>query len=156
VSRGYDGPQIDDFRDSGWERERPSTRRDSSPERAGGWQPWASVRLKLQELREAETDSDQLSDQSREHSESSRPTLYPGARELQILSERDRAKYADRNRSYSLRPSEIDTLAEVGKFRVVKVEDLAKFNYADDRSRMESDLRNLTRQGLVAQRGTST
>jgi hypothetical protein len=38
---------------------------------------------------------------------------------------------------------------------VVSVEDLAKFNYAGDRSRMESDLRNLTRQGLVAQRGTS-
>jgi hypothetical protein len=38
---------------------------------------------------------------------------------------------------------------------VVGVEDLAKFNYADDRSRMENDLRNLARQGLVAQRGTS-
>jgi hypothetical protein len=25
MSRGYDGPEIDDFRDSGWERERASS-----------------------------------------------------------------------------------------------------------------------------------
>jgi hypothetical protein len=113
------------------------------------------VRLKLQKLRQAETDSDQLSAKSRERSESSCPTRSPGARELPTLAEHDREKYTDRDRSYSLRPSEIDTLTEVGKLRVVSVEDLAKFNYASDRSRMESDLRNLTRQGLVQQRGTS-
>jgi hypothetical protein len=74
---------------------------------------------------------------------------------LSTRADHDRAKYADRDRSYSLHPSEIDTIAEVGKFRVVSVEDLAKFNYVGDRSRMESDLRSLNRQGLIEQRGTS-
>jgi hypothetical protein len=154
VSRGYDGPEIDDFRDSGWEHERCSPSRDSSRQRGTDWQTRSSVRLKLQKLREAETHSDQLSAQSREHPENSYPTLREG-RQLASPDGRDREKYTDRDQSYSLRPSEIVTLAEVGKFRVVSVEDLARFNYGGDRSRMESDLRNLTRQGLVAQRGTS-
>jgi hypothetical protein len=155
MSRGYDGPEIDDFRDSGWERERHSARRDSGRERGNYWQNRASVRIKLQKLREAETYSDRLSVQSRDPAVSNRPRLSFGVRELPSRAEHDRTKYTDRDQSYSLRPSEIDTLAEVGKFRVVSVEDLARFNYAHDRSRMESDLRNLTRQGLVEQRGTS-
>jgi hypothetical protein len=46
-------------------------------------------------------------------------------------------------------------MAEVGKFRVVGVEDLARLVYAGDQNRIESDLRNLARQGLVELRGTS-
>jgi hypothetical protein len=38
---------------------------------------------------------------------------------------------------------------------VVAVEDLAKFAYSGDRSRMESDLRGLLHQGLVERRETS-
>jgi hypothetical protein len=38
---------------------------------------------------------------------------------------------------------------------VVGVEELAKFAYAGDRSRMDSDLRHLADQGLVQRRGTS-
>ena len=68
---------------------------------------------------------------------------------------RDRARYAHHDRSYLLRPSEIHTLTEIGKFRVIAVDDLAKFIYAGDRSRMESDLRSLKDQGLIGQRGTS-
>ena len=56
---------------------------------------------------------------------------------------------------YSLRPSEIQTLTDVGRFRVVAVEDLANLGYAGDRSRMDSDLRNLVQQGLLQRRGTS-
>jgi DNA-binding MarR family transcriptional regulator len=56
---------------------------------------------------------------------------------------------------YSLRPSEVQCLAEVGKFRVVAVEDLAKHAYAGDRSRMDSDLRNLIQQRLVERRETN-
>jgi hypothetical protein len=83
------------------------------------------------------------------------PTHSREIQKLTALTACDREKYADRNRSYSLRRSEIDTLTEVGKFRVVTVEDLAKFSYVGDRSRMESDLRNLARQRLVELRGTS-
>lgn len=61
----------------------------------------------------------------------------------------------DRGRSYSLRPSEIHTLTEVGKFRLIGVDDLAKFIYAGARARMGSDLRSLGRQELVEQRGTN-
>jgi len=61
----------------------------------------------------------------------------------------------DRDKSYSLRPSEIHTLTEVGKFRVVGVDDLATFAYNGHRDRVQSDVRNLARQGLIEQRGTS-
>lgn len=147
MSRGYDGPEIDDFRDSGAGRDRDGFYRDSNRGRDHDWPTRTSVRLKLQRFREVETDSDQLSAKNRGYS--------AGDRELQTRDEDDRAKYADRDRSYSLRPSEIRTLAEVGKFRIVSVEDLAKLNYAGDRMRMENDLRNLAAQGLMQRRGTS-
>ena len=46
-------------------------------------------------------------------------------------------------------------LTDVGRFRVIAAEDLANLAYPGDRSRMESDLRNLVRQGLLQTRGTS-
>ena len=143
MSRGYDGPEIDDFRDPEWGHDRDSSYRDSRPGSGHDWQSRASVRLRLQKLREAESDSDRLNAHSREHLKSSRPRLSPGARELPTLAAHHRARYTDCDRNFSLRPSEIDTLTEVAKFRVVGVEDLATFSYDGDRSRMESDLRNL-------------
>jgi len=62
---------------------------------------------------------------------------------------------ATSDRTYSLRPSEIHTLTDVGRFRVVAVEDLANLGYPGDRPGMDSDLRNLVRQGLLQRRGTS-
>ncbi len=155
LSRGYDGPEIDDFRDSGWDRERESPYRGSDRGRGHNWQTRANVRSKLQKAREVESRSDLPIAQSCERPESIRPTLSREDRQLAILKDCNRVEYTDRGRSYPLRPSEIHTLAEVGKFRVVGREDLEKFAYAGDRSRMESDLRNLQRQGLVEHRGTS-
>lgn len=60
--------------------------------------------------------------------------------------------FRDRDREYSLRQSEIQTLIEIGKFRVVPVDDLAQVGYQCDRSRIENDLQSLRRQGLVEQR----
>ena len=154
MSRGYDGPEIDDFRDSRWGDERDSSNRHSSRERTFDWQTRAGVRLRLQKVRDAETESDQLGTQSRVQSGGNRSIPAREGREPK-LNELDREKYTGVDRAYSLRPSEIHAMAEVGKFRVVGVEDLARFSYADDRSRMESDLRNLARQGLVELRGTS-
>jgi hypothetical protein len=51
-----------------------------------------------------------------------------------------------------LRASEVQTLTDIGKFRVVPADDLARFGYQNNRSHMESDVRSLTRQGLVEQR----
>ena len=64
-------------------------------------------------------------------------------------SDRSRTIYRGRNREYSLRESEVRTLTELGKFRVVPADDLARFGYNGDVSRMESDVRNLARHALV-------
>jgi hypothetical protein len=55
-------------------------------------------------------------------------------------------------RSFLLRESELRTLGELGKFRVVAVADLAVHAYTGDRSRMECDLGRLRRQALVSDR----
>ena len=64
----------------------------------------------------------------------------------------DRTIYRGRDREYSLRDSEVRTLTDVGKFRVVPTEDLARFGYQGDQARMEADIRNLRKHDLVEQR----
>src|ERR1700722_18830708 len=56
--------------------------------------------------------------------------------------------YYFRDRAYRLRDSEMCSLREIGKFRVVQVVDLAKHVYGGDRDRMERDIRRLARQSL--------
>lgn len=63
-----------------------------------------------------------------------------------------RTPYRDRQWTYSLRPSEIQTLRELGTFRAVDSEALAEIAYAGNRDRMEQDLRNLIRQSLITRR----
>jgi len=63
-------------------------------------------------------------------------------------SESPRAYYL-RDQAYLLRDSEVRSLAEVGKFRVIAATDLAKYGYGGDRERMETDIRHLGRQGLL-------
>jgi hypothetical protein len=58
--------------------------------------------------------------------------------------------YHLRAREYLLRDSEIHTLAEVGRFRVVAPHDLAKHGYAGDSARMERDIRRLKEQSLLS------
>jgi integrase len=67
-------------------------------------------------------------------------------------SARFRTTYRHRNREYSLRESEVQSLIEVGKFRIVPADDLARLGYRGDRSVMESDVQNLRRQALIEQR----
>jgi hypothetical protein len=155
MSRGFDGFEIDDFRDSHWESEPSSRSRESSRGRGGCSQTEASVRTKLAKLRETEYQSDHLDSQSRERPEAKPPSFSRDTRQADLLAQRERSETLDRDRSYSLRPSEIHTLTEVGKFRVVAVEDIAKHAYAGDRSRLDSDLRNLIHQRLVERRDTS-
>jgi len=56
------------------------------------------------------------------------------------LSSRFRTAYHDRTRSYALRDSEIFTLTELGKFRVIATEDLSRFAYGGNKERLEKDL----------------
>ena len=51
-----------------------------------------------------------------------------------------------------MRESEVQTLTDLGKFRMVPADDLARFAYRGDRSHMESDVHSLSRQGLIEQR----
>jgi len=61
------------------------------------------------------------------------------------------------NHSRLLRPgpslspprSEIHSLKEIGKFRVIPVTDLAKYAYGGDREQMVKDIRGLARQSLL-------
>jgi hypothetical protein len=148
MSRGFDFDSfgIDDFRES----DSYDRGRETSASRGAGSLSNTSVRLELQRLREKETISDRLSSQA----EISRATS-PNHHDLALRSDRERTQYSDRDRTYSLRPTEIHTLTDVGRFRVVAVEDLANLGYAGDRSGMDNDLRNLVRQGLLQTRGTS-
>jgi len=135
VSRG--GFDIDDFRDSDWgsRTERDSYTRESfgfnrEPSSGrGGSRGGAQAKRKLAQLREAESNSDRLVSRGHEQQEVHHPR--PGD-PSELPTNRDRADYQDRDRTYFLRPSEIHTLAEVGKFRLVAIEDLAKHAYAGD------------------------
>lgn len=66
-------------------------------------------------------------------------------------SDRFRTVHRYRNREYSLRESEVQTLIEIGKFRIVPVDDLAQLRYTSDHARMENDVQSLRRQGLLEQ-----
>jgi hypothetical protein len=87
----------------------------------------------------------------REHQQIERDAA-PDSERSRSGFDRSRTIYRGRNRDYSLRESEVRTLTDVGKFRVVPADDLARFGYNGNRSQMEYDIRNLTRQGLVEQR----
>jgi len=63
-------------------------------------------------------------------------------------SDSPRAYYV-RDRAYLLRESEMHSLKEVGKFRVIAASDLAKYAYGANRKRMDKDIRRLARQSLV-------
>jgi hypothetical protein len=98
-----------------------------------------------------QTDRAQMDRGSRAGSPSDRQSRDPRASNRDS-SDRFRTAYRDRNREYSLRESEVKTLIELGKFRVVPADDLARSGYSGDRSRMENDVQHLRHQGLIEQR----
>lgn len=140
MARGFDGFEIDDFRDSGFDSGRDVGRGSSS-----SW----NDRNGLYYIHRKEERADRRDREGQERSRTERPTLAREERVHAILSQRTRTKYTDRDKDYSLRDSEIHTLSEVGKFRVAAAKDLAELTYNGDRDRMENDIENLARQGLV-------
>jgi hypothetical protein len=56
------------------------------------------------------------------------------------------------DRTFLLRESELHTMTELGRFRVVAARDLARFAYASDEAHMERDVRRLKEQRLVSDR----
>ena len=79
-------------------------------------------------------------------------------REAPNIAERDqagiprRSKYEVRDQTYSLRPSELKAMADIGRLRAIDVRDLARFVYAGSETRMRSDLEHLRKQGLIEER----
>jgi hypothetical protein len=61
-----------------------------------------------------------------------------------------RRAYYVRDRAYLLRDSQMHSLEEIGKFRVIAATDLTRFAYVGDRERMERDIRALARQSLLS------
>jgi hypothetical protein len=61
-----------------------------------------------------------------------------------------RRAYYVRDRAYLLRDSEMHSLEEIGKFRVIAATDLTKYAYSGDHERMERDIRALARQSLLS------
>ena len=73
-------------------------------------------------------------------------------RSKDVPSRESRAVLYDRYRGYDLRESEIQTLTDLGKFRVINADDLARHGYGGDRGRMERETESLMRQGFVEQK----
>src|SRR5437879_4318076 len=140
MSRGFDGFEIDDFRGSGLGPDREVSRSPSSD-----WNKWTE----LNNIHREEERADRLDREAPDRSNRDRPPLAREERVQTILSQRVHTRYTDRNKTYSLRNSEIHTLSEVGKFRVVATKDLAEFAYNGDWARVENDVENLARQGLL-------
>jgi hypothetical protein len=163
MSRGFDGFELEDFRDSDWgsgsEKESYTLESFGFGREIGRGKGGSSSdfnrKLLLEKLRDVESASDRALAPDREQKDTSRPPSSADDRETGAFRERDRTRYIHRGRNYSLRTSEIRTLTELGKFRVVSVEDLVQFGYAGDRGRLGSDIRNLIEQGLVQRRTTS-
>lgn len=86
----------------------------------------------------------------------SRPQEVQEARPRAVPEKETRAVLYDRYRAYDLRESEAQTLADLGKFRVIAADDLADFVYNGDRARMEQETTNLTRQGFVEEKRVET
>src|SRR5438046_1719116 len=142
MSRGFDGFEIDDSH--GPERD---VNRSPEPNNRAGWD---TVR-RLERIRGEEERADQSDREARGAAGGNRPPLPREERVQLVLARTSRTNYGDRNRTYQLRDSEMHALTEVGKFRVVATSDLVQFAYNGDSSRMQNDLANLSRQGLVKQ-----
>ncbi len=63
--------------------------------------------------------------------------------------ERQRATTRSGRKIYVVSPEERQTLQEIGRFRVLRLEDLALYRYSGRSSACMQDVRNLSRQGLL-------
>jgi len=73
----------------------------------------------------------------------------PEARRPDIQFRDGRAVLYDRDRGYRLNESEIRTIVELGKFRVIASNDLSEHAYAGNRELAARAVQNLVRQGLA-------
>lgn len=63
-----------------------------------------------------------------------------------------RTRHQFQGRAYSLRDSELRAMADMGRFRAIDVQDLARFACQGDEARMKQDVESLRRQGLIEEK----
>ena len=64
-------------------------------------------------------------------------------------SSQTRTRHRDQHRTYTLRDREIAAMTDIGTFRTVDVNDLARYAYNRDENQMKYDLGELHTQGLI-------
>ena len=116
---------------------------------SGGSESFWSARVRLSELHRKEERADARDREAQELSGREHPPLRREERVREILEQRVRTVFRNRDKTYELRDSEIHLLLEVGKFRVAAQNDLAEFAYNGDRNRAERDIENLQKQGFA-------
>lgn len=119
-----DGSDITDFqrsdcgpRDEWSARDSFGSGRQTSSGR-GGSSGSARSRRRLEQFREIESSFDRLSARNHEQRAANHAASTRDAQEAGRNQGQEREAYEERDRTYSLRPSEIHTLTEVAKFRV--------------------------------------
>jgi hypothetical protein len=116
-----------------------------------GYQPGDHLDPRVSsEGREPNTSAPPKTDVVREQASNNAPQSLSREPELpRTRTTENRTVHELRGRTYRLRSSEIATMVELGKFRVVAKEDLSEFAYGSNDDRMRPDVENLVRQGLV-------
>ena len=116
-----------------------------------GYQPGDQLDPRVSsEGREPNTSAPPKTDEVREQASNNAPQSLSREPELPgTRTAENRTVHELRGRTYRLRSSEITTMVELGKFRVVAKEDLSEFAYGSNDDRMRPDVENLVRQGLV-------
>jgi len=117
MTRSFDVFDRDDFRTPDYDSERGMGSGSTS-----SWDKWRE----LQNIHREEERSDALSREAQQRSGRERPPVPREQRVRVVMEKRTRTAFTDRNRTHSLRDSEIYTMSEVGKFRVVAKNDLAE------------------------------
>lgn len=84
-------------------------------------------------------------------------TVSPGDQRLRTNERKVEALDSPRahslgDRTYFVRESELQTLVEVGTFRAVAADDLARISYSGDTQRMNREIHRMTEQSLVTQK----
>jgi DNA-binding MarR family transcriptional regulator len=145
-SRGSRGSSGDHDRDHDWRQPDARMRdRDDGDERSLGRGPGSDRQGSGTEERDRDHDPRWTERDTRERDPEIRDSF---TRHVHLPRGRDRELVHDRDREYTLRGSELRTLATVGAFRVVSSRDLRDHDGspADPRS---GDLRHLREQGLI-------
>jgi hypothetical protein len=73
-------------------------------------------------------------------------------RELEVPPSREHTPFQGRTYAYSLSADELETLYDIGRFRIIATEDLAKQRYSGRAADMRQDLGSLRGQGLIVRR----